>query len=477
MTNVLSYSELNGGVPLFTSRAFQNLISSIPLANDGPESPVFPILPDGTSLTRTWLSSHADNSFPPFLVLSKKGLGITVPSRSVTVSDIAEKYLSPSYPIEVIEVTSQSQSSSTLGNFSKYYSLPPNKRKKILNVISLEISNTKLADEVHPPSIVREISFMYSGWPRARMKTKDYPKVQKYCLMSVQGCYTDFHVDFGGSSVWYHIVRGRKIFFMIPPTEKNLKAYENWVQSERQSEIFFPDLVPGECTRIEFRAGNTFFLPAGWIHAVYTPQDSLVFGGNYLHMFALGHQLSISDLEDRTKLPQQFRFPSYRELHWYAAAHYAHLFRRGVVTEVERQGCVVLVKRLAEWLNGRSGAIGGSRSGNQDCAGGETEAVNRVEAAIMAGVKSPHELLKVLRDLVVKEGGDSFDLKDDGKKIEVDFDDNDSKKPKIRLRLATTSLKMVNEADKKEKAQKKKKRKTTTAKSRLMNKLKKMKRR
>lgn len=36
-----------------------------------------------------------------------------------------------------------------------------------------------------------------------------YPKVQKYCLMSVKGCYTDFHIDFGGTSVWYHILRGK----------------------------------------------------------------------------------------------------------------------------------------------------------------------------------------------------------------------------------------------------------------------------
>lgn len=38
-----------------------------------------------------------------------------------------------------------------------------------------------------------------------------YPKVQKYCLMSVKGCYTDFHIDFGGTSVWYHILRGSKV--------------------------------------------------------------------------------------------------------------------------------------------------------------------------------------------------------------------------------------------------------------------------
>lgn len=31
---------------------------------------------------------------------------------------------------------------------------------------------------------------------------------------------------------------------------------------------------------------------AGWIHGVHTPQDSLVFGGNFLHMHALKEQLA-----------------------------------------------------------------------------------------------------------------------------------------------------------------------------------------
>lgn len=29
--------------------------------------------------------------------------------------------------------------------------------------------------------------------------------------MSVKGCYTDFHIDFGGTSVWYHVFKGRKV--------------------------------------------------------------------------------------------------------------------------------------------------------------------------------------------------------------------------------------------------------------------------
>lgn len=35
--------------------------------------------------------------------------------------------------------------------------------------------------------------------------------LSRYCLMSVEGCYTDFHIDFGGTSVWYHILKGSKV--------------------------------------------------------------------------------------------------------------------------------------------------------------------------------------------------------------------------------------------------------------------------
>ena len=37
--------------------------------------------------------------------------------------------------------------------------------------------------------------------------------------------------------------------------------------------------------------GQTMFIPTGWIHAVLTPIDSLVFGGNFLHSFNIGLQL------------------------------------------------------------------------------------------------------------------------------------------------------------------------------------------
>lgn len=67
----------------------------------------------------------------------------------------------------------------------------------------------RLSDMVTPPRIISELSWVSNYWPDSTGDTRTFirPEVQKYCLMSVKDSYTDFHIDFGGTSVWYHIIR------------------------------------------------------------------------------------------------------------------------------------------------------------------------------------------------------------------------------------------------------------------------------
>lgn len=49
-------------------------------------------------------------------------------------------------------------------------------------------------------------------------------------------------MDFAGSCVFYNVRRGRKVFYFIRPTAKNLAAYERWSGSKEmqgQSSRFF----------------------------------------------------------------------------------------------------------------------------------------------------------------------------------------------------------------------------------------------
>lgn len=92
------------------------------------------------------------------------------------------------------------------------------------------------------------------------------------------------------------------MFWLIPPDEVNMKLYEQWILSGKQGDIFFGDTV-AQCARVSLHAGDTFFIPSGWIHAVYTPKDSLVFGGNFLHSFGIDQQLRVAEVEESTKVP------------------------------------------------------------------------------------------------------------------------------------------------------------------------------
>ena len=69
--------------------------------------------------------------------------------------------------------------------------LEPASRERILNVISLEISETPLADKISPPRIVKEVDWVENFWPAIKKgKVNPYPKVQLYCLMGVGSAWT-----------------------------------------------------------------------------------------------------------------------------------------------------------------------------------------------------------------------------------------------------------------------------------------------
>jgi hypothetical protein len=54
-------------------------------------------------------------------------------------------------------------------------------------------------------------------------------------------------------------------------------SYEKWLCSATQEFTFYGDLAD-VCYKVELKAGSTLMIPTGWIHAVYTPENSLVFG-------------------------------------------------------------------------------------------------------------------------------------------------------------------------------------------------------
>ena len=183
------------------------------------------------------------------------------------------------------------------------------------------------------------------------------PRVQKYVLMSVGGSYTDFHVDFGGTSVWYHVLRGAKVMYLAAPTPANLSAFKRWNSSAAQAAVPFAAYAPGAVGTVRLASGDTLVIPSGWIHAVYTPEDSMVFGGNFLCTSHVESQLKVVRLEDALKVPQPMRFPALDALAWFAVCRGCDALNAGLVagdapdlTARERRGLGLLGKWLRKRL-------------------------------------------------------------------------------------------------------------------------------
>eukprot|EP00815_Leptocylindrus_aporus_P010995 CAMPEP_0116066656 /NCGR_PEP_ID=MMETSP0322-20121206/10522_1 /TAXON_ID=163516 /ORGANISM="Leptocylindrus danicus var. apora, Strain B651" /LENGTH=585 /DNA_ID=CAMNT_0003553271 /DNA_START=174 /DNA_END=1931 /DNA_ORIENTATION=- len=388
ITNRINYNESPDKVTYFHPHVERLLkIPLVPRPNpsskksymtDEDTSPIQWVV-DGTVLTARALR---DKNNPltlqkPIVVLDDcRKIGMRMPP-PLSIRDVAN-HLGLEYPVTVIDISTQEESDlvQTLGDLAEYFEMSDLERTQfpILNQISLEVSGTTLQNLVRSPKFVRDLDMIDNVWPRDRKLQKDYPRVQYYCLTSSRKSYTDFHIDFGGTSVWYHVSNGLKVFLLIPPTKKNLKKYEKWLCSSDQNETFLPDLLRKKhdddvsysweaCSRIELEAGETLIIPTGWIHAVYTPVDSIVFGGNFLHGLGLEGQLEVHNVESRSHVQQKYKFPYFISMMFYEGAYLLQALRieQGEPNKCsfkpkykrlcreERKGAPALVHALKQW--------------------------------------------------------------------------------------------------------------------------------
>ena len=91
-----------------------------------------------------------------------------VPDPTFTVYDVT-KYVGVRRVLDVMDCATQLASQMTMKEWEDYYfqgSSDSGERKRILNVISLEFSSTKLDCLIEAPKVVREIDWTDNVWPR-----------------------------------------------------------------------------------------------------------------------------------------------------------------------------------------------------------------------------------------------------------------------------------------------------------------------
>ncbi|ETN76622.1 hypothetical protein NECAME_11545, partial [Necator americanus] len=278
-------------------------------------------------------------------------LGMKVPKDDEFSVDDVLRLVGGDRMIEVVEVSGQTSVKMTLQDFIDYYKTPKPERKTLYNVLSLEFSNTEMEEGIsrifggkfriqfyicrtlysHLNLFVKWIGLTIIG--RMLYVNDTLLSIRKAITLFItliQKCrrskgetsshlsfffvtsYSFFHNFFFNLSV--------KIFWMIEPSPTNIRLYEEFVKNPEQTG-FFGNVVD-KCCRVVLNPGTTTIIPSGWIHAVYTPSDSLVFGGNFLHSLRSEMQIQVYLSENRINITKKFRFPYIEELMLYVIADF-----------------------------------------------------------------------------------------------------------------------------------------------------------
>ncbi|KAK6197904.1 uncharacterized protein RJT21DRAFT_53221 [Scheffersomyces amazonensis] len=331
----VDYAALNDGDTFLLDKTFHPHVSSFldfPVnANEyKKQNPFIDVMDD---LTKEYaLSSQLSKPiYIPNVDIEKVGMKFPISKEKISINYIADK-VGDEESVEVMDVLSQQgvHPGWNVGKWRDYFNTDEASRDRIRNVISLEISKVEgLGKEFSRPKMVRELDLVDKVWNKDDEQERS--QVTKYCLMSVKNSFTDFHIDFGGTSVYYTICKGAKTFLMFPPNDNNLDLYQTWCLEPNQNFLWFVDysmtkrgkrIKPSKGFKVTLKAGDLFIIPSGWIHAVFTPEDSIVIGGNFLTLRDMVTQLRISNIEKQTKVPPKFKFPMFNKVLWLTSWYY-----------------------------------------------------------------------------------------------------------------------------------------------------------
>ena len=237
-TTQIDYAALNEGNTFAVDKLTHPHVASFKsFTNPGPLSNFIEIvdsLPTNSfvekyGVCRPLLVNHGN--------IEKLGMKLPQPKEKITIPYITD-IVGEDTPVEVMDVLTQQsiRPGWKLQQWSEYFGQDPRDRDRIRNVISFEILQLEFGQAFKRPQLVEEMDVVDKIWPVDRIKNEngtnfeygERPQVTKYCLMSVYGSFTDYHIDFEGPSVYYTVCKGDKQYLMFPPTEHNRDLSKQW---------------------------------------------------------------------------------------------------------------------------------------------------------------------------------------------------------------------------------------------------------
>ena len=165
-----------------------------------------------------------------------------------------------------------------------------------MNILDLPIPHDLgLVDGIRLPAFLHDLMKFSKLPPKnaedIRKGLRSSPEAL-WVLISQFSSLSGVHMDHKGMLTWACVTTGMKLWFLIEPSYENLKIRIKNGQFEG-----LKDYTKIIC--ILMLPGDILIMKPGTLHAVYTPSDSKVVGGHFLHPRFLVESLKMADISQK----------------------------------------------------------------------------------------------------------------------------------------------------------------------------------
>ncbi|KAL4864166.1 hypothetical protein BDV12DRAFT_189144 [Aspergillus spectabilis] len=205
------------------------------------------------------------------------------------------------YSIQTVEVNNYASTTKVnykehLDKIAEHFEAPPESSPplNLLDIRNYFISalpvHVHKVDLLHLAQRRQEGSASKSAPQKSRQDYAD----RQFHLLSSQGSVSTLHTDTGGVHTYITIISGSKYWYL--PRNLTSETYE--ILATLGSSI--PETYPHGWVKVKLMPGDLLILPPGCPHAVYTPEHSLAFGGNFYTLPHLGLSLRVLSIQAKS---------------------------------------------------------------------------------------------------------------------------------------------------------------------------------
>ncbi|KAI6656761.1 JmjC domain-containing histone demethylation protein 1-like [Oopsacas minuta] len=189
--------------------------------------------------------------------------------------------------------------------------------------------------EANAPNIVKQLSWYYLFDQKLEYIIHDWTQIPlvHYMLYTITPTDEQLHQPFcEPATKWIICLRGNIIAHLLAPTPENVSAFREFLDNEDEALLH---LFHTDSTEVRVHRSQAVFIPAGWIYIIKREQNTIEYGGEFFHSYAIETQIGVWHLYKDVYLDGSDSVSPFVISHWLVLQAYLSSFQDTMLTTKE----------------------------------------------------------------------------------------------------------------------------------------------